>query len=668
MIGGQNNISTYGVDIERSILTPVNVTVSNCIIRNWWRGILNIYANGVLIFNNTVNGTLKDYGDSIDIYQSININVTNNILSSSVYAIEMDYSSNNTIYNNTIENCSVNGIEFTQSDNNSVNNNNFNYDNGYVIRLTNSHNSIINNNWINLTSSSNYGIYLSGSNNGTYTNNTILSISANPSGFYLDTSSNNTITNGSVVVGSTANGIEYYMSSGADETNVFTNMNWTVVRNIYFDSSGPLFAYRNVSNAPIIITKISAAKIVNRMINNWSQTTVSWNDSINSGTATASYNLTGMLPNTPYNIYNSSVLTYSLTTDSYGKLNFTIALNTTQREIKVNATTTPRYSLNQTNSTIAGSDILHSLYWQCPLGCSGYVAGFCNGTWNGTNCINTSISYSGYNETADSYLCTGSWNETYTCANVYDGDWNTYGKAVPATGPAILYMNYTKPSGSVAAIWQTEWNSFTHNTINITIPSSCWNANSTTLILRGISNMPVENVYGEFDCFNNLGSWTDLRDGGPDAHSGELFEEGIFWGFNTVTNGWVNDSWVPMAGTGNWSNVTKSVNTTVGANISWYVWANDTSNNINQSAVFSYVTTAGNTCSCPASGNWAGVCSDNCTISSNCNMQGNNVSITGTGHWALAANITNWKKVHIEGTSSSATCTVTCTASGCFRQ
>jgi hypothetical protein len=66
MIGGQNNISTYGVDIERSILTPVNVTVSNCIIRNWWRGILNIYANGVLIFNNTVNGTLKDYGDSID--------------------------------------------------------------------------------------------------------------------------------------------------------------------------------------------------------------------------------------------------------------------------------------------------------------------------------------------------------------------------------------------------------------------------------------------------------------------------------------------------------------------------------------------------------------------------------------------------------------------------
>jgi hypothetical protein len=59
-----------------------------------------------------------------------------------------------------------------------------------------------------------------------------------------------------------------------------------------------------------------------------------------------------------------------------------------------------------------------------------------------------------------------------------------------------------------------------------------------------------------------------------------------------VTSGWVNDTWVPMTGTTNWSNATKVVNSQVGKTIYWKVYANDTSNNWNTSLEYSYLTTS----------------------------------------------------------------------------
>jgi len=51
------------------------------------------------------------------------------------------------------------------------------------------------------------------------------------------------------------------------------------------------------------------------------------------------------------------------------------------------STVYPTYSLNSTNSTIAGLGIEHRLYWQDNANLSGYIFQFCNGTWNGTNCF-----------------------------------------------------------------------------------------------------------------------------------------------------------------------------------------------------------------------------------------------------------------------------------------
>jgi len=55
---------------------------------------------------------------------------------------------------------------------------------------------------------------------------------------------------------------------------------------------------------------------------------------------------------------------YNLQTDAGGNLlSFTITLNG-NTEIKVQLPVAPSYSSNSTNSTVAGANILHSLYWQ----------------------------------------------------------------------------------------------------------------------------------------------------------------------------------------------------------------------------------------------------------------------------------------------------------------
>lgn len=68
------------------------------------------------------------------------------------------------------------------------------------------------------------------------------------------------------------------------------------------------------------------------------------------------------------------------------------------------------------------------------------------------------------------------------------------------------------------------------------------------------------------------------------------------------------------------------------------------------------------------SGNWEIDCSDNCVISSNVDVGGNNISINGTGTFVTSANITNYNKIHIQGTDSTNICRVTCISGGCFKE
>jgi len=59
---------------------------------------------------------------------------------------------------------------------------------------------------------------------------------------------------------------------------------------------------------------------------------------------------------------------------------------------------------------------------------------------------------------------------------------------------------------------------------------------------------------------------------------------GFIFGTNN-TGTWVNDTWAAMSGTSNWSNATKTLNSTPGIVVQWRVWANDTSDNWNDTGI-----------------------------------------------------------------------------------
>jgi hypothetical protein len=231
----------------------------------------------------------------------------------------------------------------------------------------------------------------------------------------------------------------------------------------------------------------------------------------------------------------------------------------------------PTFSLNSTNSTYAGTPISHNLYWQDNSALSGYIFQFCNGTWNGTTCLNN-ICYQEFanQSTSCGGLSTGNYSES---SEWNDGDWDT------SQGIASdFYVNYTKPVNVISSSsWQVKDND---GTANLTILQDCWNYDSTKLVFKLASAMAIY-----WQCFNGT-DWVTLR---QPVGGNSVWEEAMYW-----YTGWVNDTWVAMTGTGNWSNVTKTVNSTLGATMAWCVYANDTSNNWNSScsSPFSYITTS----------------------------------------------------------------------------
>ena len=68
---------------------------------------------------------------------------------------------------------------------------------------------------------------------------------------------------------------------------------------------------------------------------------------------------------------------------------------------------------------------------------------------------------------------------------------------------------------------------------------------------------------------------------------------GFSFSFDNGTGTFYNDSWVAMNGTTNWSNVTKSINSTTGSAIRWRVFANDSNNQWNVSQNYSFTSITG---------------------------------------------------------------------------
>ena len=73
----------------------------------------------------------------------------------------------------------------------------------------------------------------------------------------------------------------------------------------------------------------------------------------------------------------------------------------------------------------------------------------------------------------------------------------------------------------------------------------------------------------------------------------------------------------------------------------WHSWGNGTSANYNQSLVKSYTVNSSSSCTY-SSGDWVVNCADNCVISSNIDLGGNDFTLSGSGRFIMDANITNF--------------------------
>ena len=73
-------------------------------------------------------------------------------------------------------------------------------------------------------------------------------------------------------------------------------------------------------------------------------------------------------------------------------------------------------------------------------------------------------------------------------------------------------------------------------------------------------------------------------------------------------------------------------------------------------------------CNYTGSGNWIIQSSDYCNITSNTDVNGNNITINGLGTTNIMANITNFNNVWIRGTSALSKAIVYCLNGGCFRK
>ncbi len=71
----------------------------------------------------------------------------------------------------------------------------------------------------------------------------------------------------------------------------------------------------------------------------------------------------------------------------------------------------------------------------------------------------------------------------------------------------------------------------------------------------------------------------------------DLLLSGYIFSFDNGTGTFINDTFIEFTGISNWTNISKNVNNTLGSQIRWQVYSNDSYNNWNNSVIYSYNTT-----------------------------------------------------------------------------
>ncbi|NYZ78595.1 DNRLRE domain-containing protein [Candidatus Micrarchaeota archaeon] len=269
--------------------------------------------------------------------------------------------------------------------------------------------------------------------------------------------------------------------------------------------------------------------------------------------------------------------------------------------------TAPTYSENSTSSTLAGTNIQHNLRWangSVGLGLSGYIFSFCNGTWDGVYCnlTTTNVVYgkTDIGTLQDSVNLNFIIAQNVTMPHAVTLTNITFYTTVAGNFSVAIYNGLTPTNllvnSTFALCGAAAWCTFSISPTSLA-SGNYWLAVETDNngnTFKYVDNASDTNYY----VAQTYGTWpSTFGSGTAQQRTYSFYANGTY---NTSTS-LVNDSWVAftsgMCGTAYtdcWSNVTKLVNSTVGANVSWCFYVNDTSNNWNSSSCsnpFVYLTT-----------------------------------------------------------------------------
>jgi hypothetical protein len=376
--------------------------------------------------------------------------------------------------------------------------------------------------------------------------------------------------------------------------------------------------------------------------------------------------------NTPWT-YNLSMANGNYTWNCEANDTTNNKANGTQSWVYINYTAPPylSYSQNSTNSTIAGTSIMHRLLWNTSGTLDSYIFQFCNGTWNTTT--STCVGGAGSNNLTilnSSFIQVD--DDTYGAANAVlcyvddpgDGGtsygdcaqrWNlsSISSSATLTDVQMCFTNErgdTLDDNDTVSLWGITNTTWTASTINFHNSSMGYtnfkNITGAQIGPNGVGVRTCLNVTswfaqqfagGNYSISFDMYIESDTEDAADDYFAMDSSEAAIVANRPSLnvtytipsSGGWVNDS--AVAFTTNWSNVTKTIGSTVGLNYSWCVYANTTAGTTNNSCAtpFTYTSTSAGQCLPPAINNdWY------INFNWNCNVVGLNI-LLGTGNLYL---------------------------------
>jgi len=630
LIDGNDTQFTYGVHVDQHN----NVTVKNCILSDWYDPIFLRYTNYSTFINNTAHSNM----DGLTMYYGCEYNTfINNTEFDERCGFYIRYSNHNTFINNIVYNNEI-GFYLENSNNNTIKDNvirnntkGTDYRWGIYFYSSGSTPNRIYNNLFNQTNNKRFGgtIYENYWNTTRQTGNRIYSPGAEIGGNYWTNSTGNEFSDTCTDADRDGFCDSYYELNATGPNRDYLPLSDeadTTPPTITWESPTPANATTTSNNWVYLNTTITDASNTSAFFN--------WNYSLVGFWAMDWYNSTGIYDNSTYNnfgTFNGGLSTSNITTGKYGKA---LSFDGTDDYVSVPHST----SLNITNA-ITLEAWVKADNWAPDDYDSPFVtkaSGADWGVWNLVHKVNDALT--GLTGFRFEIVISGTRYKIWSTTQGQTNQW--YHLVGTFDGTTMrLYVNGIEESSSVHS------GSINTNSLNLQIGKQFWYGSTYSyfdglidevrIYDRALRPSEINASYnnGLYRLYHNF---TSLSDGNYDYYAYAIDTEGnanktgirivtvdtpptyslnstnstlagtpvefrlrwtdnvglsgYIFSFDNGTGNFANDSWVQFTGT--WSNVTKTISSTVGATIRWKVYANDTSDNWNASDTYSFVTTA----------------------------------------------------------------------------